>query len=181
MDAISKAHVTAVGPDDIHYQMLKHLPTEALQMLLGALNDIWYSGNFPNSWHTSTVIPVSKPGKDKLHSSNYHPIALTSCLCKIVERMINNRLVWYFFQPRSSCTIGRCSEINIKCVVHDDLERKNRTTQYNCRFSAASEWLDFLSFIVVEHIRFFRGALHLTISYLSYHISGGLKTNVLKP
>ena len=23
------------------------------------------------------------------------PIALTSCLCKIVERMINDRLVWY--------------------------------------------------------------------------------------
>ena len=28
-DAISKAHDTAVGPDDIHYQMLKHLPNEA--------------------------------------------------------------------------------------------------------------------------------------------------------
>ena len=33
-DAISKAHDTAVGPDDIHYQMLKHLPNEALQTLL---------------------------------------------------------------------------------------------------------------------------------------------------
>jgi len=26
--------------------------------------------------------------------------------------------------------IGRCSENNIKCVVHDDLGRKNQTTQY---------------------------------------------------
>jgi len=30
------------------------------------------------------------------------------------------------------------SENNIKCVLHDDLGRKNRTTRYNCRFSAAS-------------------------------------------
>ena len=27
-DAISKSHDTAVGPDDIHYQMLKHLPAD---------------------------------------------------------------------------------------------------------------------------------------------------------
>ena len=74
-DAISKAHDTAVGPDDIHYQMLKHLPNEALQTLLGALNDIRYSGNFPDSWRTSTVIPVPKLGKDKSDSSNYRPIA----------------------------------------------------------------------------------------------------------
>jgi len=43
-----------------------------------------------------------------------------------------------FFCPRSSCTIGGHSENNIKCVVHDDLGRKNRTTRYRCRFSGAS-------------------------------------------
>jgi len=35
--------------------------------------------------------------------------------------------------------IGGRSENNIKCVVmHNDMRRKNRTTRYNCRFSAAS-------------------------------------------
>ena len=97
-NTISKAHDTTVGLDDIHYQMLKHLPKEALQTLLEALNEIWYSGNFPDSWRTSTVIPVPKPGKDKSDSSNYRPIALTSCICKIMERMIKNRLVWYLEQ-----------------------------------------------------------------------------------
>ena len=33
--------------------------------------------------------------------------------------------------------IGGRSENNIKCGVHDDLGWKNRTTRYNCRFSAA--------------------------------------------
>ena len=59
--------------------------------------------------------------------------------------------------------IGRRSENNIKCIVHDDVRRKNQTTRYNCRFSATLLALksDFLSFIVVEHIRFFHGALQL--------------------
>jgi len=33
---------------------------------------------------------------------------------------------------------GGRSENNIKCVVHDDLGWKNRTTRCNCRFSGAS-------------------------------------------
>jgi len=59
--------------------------------------------------------------------------------------------------------IGGRSENNIKCVVHDNLGRKNRTTRYNCRFSATSVALQviFFSLIVVEHIRFFHRALQL--------------------
>ena len=63
--AISKSHDTAVGPDNIHYQMLKHFPTSAMDTLLSVLNNIWLSGNFPSSWRTSTVIPVLKPGKEE--------------------------------------------------------------------------------------------------------------------
>ena len=36
-----------------------------------------------------------KPGKDHSKSDNYLPIALTSCICKVMERMINNRLYDY--------------------------------------------------------------------------------------
>ena len=39
-DAIQKSHDTATGPDEIHYQMLKHLPENALSTLLHIFNDI---------------------------------------------------------------------------------------------------------------------------------------------
>ena len=63
-EAINKAHDTATGPDEVHYQMLKHLPPKSLQALLDIFNDVWETGTFPESWELSTIIPVPKPGKD---------------------------------------------------------------------------------------------------------------------
>ncbi|MEN8173077.1 MAG: reverse transcriptase domain-containing protein [Chloroflexota bacterium] len=94
-ESLKKAHETTPGPDNIPYQILKHLPTTPLLVLLDIYNKIWKTGNFPESWRKATIIPIPKPGKDHSNSSNYRPIALTSCLCKTLERMINNRLVWY--------------------------------------------------------------------------------------
>ena len=87
-DALSKAH-------DIHYQFLKHLPDTSLSVVLKTFNDIWETGNVPKSFKEATIIPIPKPGKDITNPNNYRPIALTSCICKTLERMINERLVWY--------------------------------------------------------------------------------------
>jgi len=50
---------------------------------------------------------------------------LQPALQNLLQRVVR------FFHPRSSCTIGGLSENNIKCVVHDELWWKNRTTRYN--------------------------------------------------
>jgi len=75
--------------------MLKQLPADVQHTLLNILNNIWLSGKFPYAWCTSTVVPIPKPGGDVTDPSSYRPVALTSCICKVMERMINNRLVWY--------------------------------------------------------------------------------------
>ena len=46
-DALSKANDSASGPDEIHYQMLTHLPEASLNALLTIYNDIWKTGIFP--------------------------------------------------------------------------------------------------------------------------------------
>ena len=58
LDALHKSHDTAAGPDDIHYQILKHLPDNALKTLLNILNDIWITGKFPKDWSKATIIPI---------------------------------------------------------------------------------------------------------------------------
>ena len=59
------------------------------------MNEIWRTGKFPEDWHKAVIIPIPKPGKDKTEATNYRPIALTSCICKTIKRMINDRLVWF--------------------------------------------------------------------------------------
>ena len=95
LEAINQSHDSATGPDEIHYQMLKHLPESSLQALPIIFNHIWTTSDFPEDWRLATVIPIPKPGKDPAEPTNYRPIALTSCLCKTLERMINKRLIWY--------------------------------------------------------------------------------------
>ena len=89
---LRKYHNTTPWPDEIPYKFLKQLPKILLQYLL-QIFDIWHRGNIPNSWKQATIIP--KSAKDITNPTNYRPIPLTSCICKTLEWMINNRLIWF--------------------------------------------------------------------------------------
>ena len=41
------------------------------------------------------MIPMHKPGKAKTEATSYRPISLTSCMVKLLERIINTRLKWF--------------------------------------------------------------------------------------
>ncbi|GFO11825.1 RNA-directed DNA polymerase from mobile element jockey [Plakobranchus ocellatus] len=90
---IVKSNESAAGPDGVYYQFLRHLPESCLQTLLKLFNNIWTTGDIPPSWREASVVPIPKPGKDPSDPFNYRPIALTSCLCKTLERMVSDRLV----------------------------------------------------------------------------------------
>ena len=61
---------------------------------LDIFNSIWTTGVFPPSWRKAVISPIPKPGKDHSDPNNYRPIALTSCLCKTMERMVFDLFVW---------------------------------------------------------------------------------------
>ncbi|GBL82162.1 hypothetical protein AVEN_252358-1 [Araneus ventricosus] len=91
--ALDKSRPTSPGPDKTHYNMIKNLSENSMRTLLLLYNIIWLKECFPVAWRESVVIPIPKPGKDPQVPNNYRPIALTSCLCKLMERMVNSRLV----------------------------------------------------------------------------------------
>ena len=95
---LGKSKDSTTGPDEIHYQLLKHLPSSCKGTLIELFNNMWEKGSFPPSWREATVIPIPKQGKDNTIPNNYRPIALTSCLCKTFERIVNDRLVWFLEQ-----------------------------------------------------------------------------------
>ena len=93
--ALRATRESSPGHDGVTYSMIKRAHPTFRALLLNAYNRIYETCSYPTSWTLSTIIPVLKPGRDPLLSSNYRPIALTSCLGKVMERMVNSRLTWY--------------------------------------------------------------------------------------
>ena len=82
----------APGPDGICNEHLAHLGPTARHALLRAINASWMEGVVPREWRQARIIPIPKAGKDKQRVASYRPIALTSHLSKLVERMVLARL-----------------------------------------------------------------------------------------
>ena len=88
--ALSHGKSTSPGEDGITYQVIRHLNDticdgiNPIQLLFSA---VYKEGMLPSQWKISIIIPIPKPDSDKLR-----PISLTSCLCKVFERIMLNRL-----------------------------------------------------------------------------------------
>jgi hypothetical protein len=89
----------AMGADRIHNKMLLHLSEENLNALLYSLNYIFQSRYILNAWKNAIVTPILKPRKAPENDDSYRPISLTSCLKKLMEKMVNNRIKWYLQYP----------------------------------------------------------------------------------
>ena len=81
------------GKDGITNEMLIGLGTAAKMKLLAVLNCSWKKGIVPQAWKDAILIPVQKKGKDPTELNAYRPISLLSCVGKLMERIINNRLM----------------------------------------------------------------------------------------
>ena len=84
---------SAPGEDDIPSTFLAALGTKAKIILLDILNFSFSTGQVPQIWRNAIIIPLLKALKPASQLASYRPIALTSCVVKLFERMIANRLV----------------------------------------------------------------------------------------
>ncbi|KMQ86947.1 pol-like protein [Lasius niger] len=81
---------SAPGRDNIDYKMLKNLPQNAKTLLLEIYNEIWCGDSIPQEWYQYQVLFIDKGNKRKVR-----PISLSSCVGKVMERLVNQRLVWW--------------------------------------------------------------------------------------
>jgi ribonuclease HI/exonuclease III len=86
---------SATGQDEISYSMIINLSLKAKSILLDLFNLIWKSGGIPISWKKVSIIPLLKPNKPKGEIKSYRPVALSSCVLKLFEHLIKNRLITY--------------------------------------------------------------------------------------
>lgn len=91
--ALDTCKSKSCGPDGIGYPMIKKLPNIIKCQLLDGYNKIWQTGEFPDDWHSSIVVPIPKAGPKSCQLRDFRPISLTSCMAKLMERMVNRRLM----------------------------------------------------------------------------------------
>ena len=123
------------GDDRISYVMLKQIPRTCQAVLLKFFNEIWLQGQLPPDWKKAIVIPLLKAKKSAFDVASYRPIALTSTLCKIMERMVANRLRWWmesnnYFNKSQSGFRKQRSTIDQIMRLADDAHKSVNNRQY---------------------------------------------------
>ena len=90
--AIAAVPLGASDPFGLNPRMLAALPRTTLAAIANLATDVLRSGECPESWRDSTVVPLLKPGKRADELRSYRPVSLTSLLCRITERMLLLRI-----------------------------------------------------------------------------------------
>ncbi|CAF1247420.1 unnamed protein product [Rotaria sp. Silwood1] len=109
---------SATGPDNVHNRCLKNFTNSLIDHLLKLMNVSLIFGYVPRSWKTEFITLLPKPEKDRTQVSNYRPISLLSCVGKVLEKMIKQRLI---------------SELNYRNILprHQAGFLEGKSTMYN--------------------------------------------------
>jgi len=83
ISAVQDSTNTTPRPDNLCYEMFKHLSIKSLEVMLQLFNKIWFTGKILPSWLHSIIVPIAKPNQPSHLPSSYRPISLTSNVCKL--------------------------------------------------------------------------------------------------
>eukprot|EP00760_Papus_ankaliazontas_P024978 PhM_4_TR2448/c3_g1_i3/m.79181 len=79
-------------PDGLKAEHLAMLSQRAMDILCEIMTDSLRTGAVPSSWRTARARPTYKTGKPATHINSYRPVAITSIICRTLERITLRRL-----------------------------------------------------------------------------------------
>ena len=124
----------ATGPDRISARVLKEMHSSIAPILKVIFDCCLNTGVVPNDWKVANVTPLFKKG-DRLQTSNYRPISLTSIISKIFEHILCSNIMKHLetngilhhrqhgFRHNHSC------ETQLISLVHDLTNNYDAGTQ----------------------------------------------------
>ena len=113
----------AAGPDNVPSSFLTSLGPSVLQELLFIFNSSFSPAHCPRIWRIETIIPLFKAGKSLIEVAIFRPISLMSCVFKLLEHILSDRLYYIaktnnlFSQFQASFHKGRSCEDQITQIV----------------------------------------------------------------
>lgn len=145
LSTLSKLKGKSPGLDRINYPMINQLPYLLKKRILLLYNNI-FNSYIPQQFKNSLIVPICKPGNEKTLSKSYRPISLNSCLGKVLDKIIANRLWWfvlknklldshqYGFQKGKSTTDAL---LYVDHQIADSISRKEHLTLLSLDFEKA--------------------------------------------
>lgn len=116
--------------DNIEYRMLKELSDKFMKELLVIFNWCYKRGNQIEEWQEHRTIFIDKGDKEKVRL-----ITLASRVMKVLERIINKRLIWWpeksekYEQSQNGFRRGKsCIENIVRLVEIEIAKRENKYT-----------------------------------------------------
>ena len=86
---------SSLDPNGFSSALLKKLGSPLVKPLCVLFIFALNSGEIPDDWRLANMMPIFKKGSSASCSS-YRPISLTSCFCKLFERIVKESVLVYF-------------------------------------------------------------------------------------
>jgi len=165
------------GPDGLPPNMFRKLALELAFLLSLLFQSSMSTGQLPAEWKTGTVSPIFKSGI-ACDVSNYRPISLTCIACKVMERVIVQRMLIYL-KANNITTRQQHGFLARRSTTSNLLDSLNDSTlAINNKQSITVAYVDYsIAFDVVCHIKLTYKLQHYGISddllkWISSFVSG---------
>ncbi|CAM4532571.1 unnamed protein product [Caretta caretta] len=83
----------SMGLDALHLKVLKELADVIAEPLAIIFENSWRSGEVPDDWKKTNVVPISKKREGGGDPGNYRPVSLTSVPGKIMEQVLKESIL----------------------------------------------------------------------------------------
>ena len=146
------------GPDNIHGRFLKETAAEIAPLFTHLFQQSLDSGEVPRAWKQALITSVFKKG-DRSDPKNYHPVSLTSIVCKTMEHVLTSQIMHHLetnnilvdtqfgFRANHSC------ESQLFLTVDDLARTIDKRLQVDCSILDFSKAFDKVPHARLLHIK----------------------------
>ena len=138
----------STGPDQIPTKLLKMIALLIAEPLTKLFNKSLSLGTFPTLWKQARVTPVYKKKGSSSDATNYRPISLLSCISKILEKLVFNKIYLHLTkynllpEKQSGYRPGHSTQIQLTYLTHQLYSSLDEKENFTAVYLDISKYFD---------------------------------------